>query len=160
MFPGKISYIFFNFRGGDLVAKWGNNTFGMEISLFLIFASKFCVWWCEGLSHVDLLQCDYYNPGHLDKADQLDDRKITIHSKKVSSQSWLPQNEINNMDQNYNREVTFWTCWRKLKNVSISSCYIFHLRLQVIAMHGNCSKEISGRWQKSSFCQPNVSPGC
>ena len=29
------------------------------------------------------LQCDYYNR-HLDKTDQSDYRKITIHSKKVS----------------------------------------------------------------------------
>ena len=30
-----------------------------------------------------LLQCEYCNWGHLDKVDQLDYRKITIHSKKV-----------------------------------------------------------------------------
>ena len=33
------------------------------------------------------LQCEYYNQGHLDKVDQLDDRKIKIHSKKVSCES-------------------------------------------------------------------------
>ena len=30
------------------------------------------------------LQCDYCNGGHQDKVDQLDDRKIAVHSKKVS----------------------------------------------------------------------------
>lgn len=30
-----------------------------------------------------LLQCAYCNWGHLGKVDQLDDRKITIHSKNV-----------------------------------------------------------------------------
>ena len=30
--------------------------------------------------------CDYSNRGHLDKVDQLDYRKITIHSEKVSCQ--------------------------------------------------------------------------
>ena len=34
-----------------------------------------------------LLQCDYYNQGHLDKINQLDDRKITIHTEKGSCQS-------------------------------------------------------------------------
>ena len=34
-----------------------------------------------------LLQCDYYNRGRLDKINQLDDRKITIHTEKVSCQS-------------------------------------------------------------------------
>ena len=29
------------------------------------------------------MQCDYYNLGHLDKVDQLDHRKITIHPMKV-----------------------------------------------------------------------------
>ena len=33
--------------------------------------------WCSEL------QCDYYNWGYLDKVDQSDHRKITIHSKKV-----------------------------------------------------------------------------
>ena len=32
------------------------------------------------------LQCDYYNWGHLDKVDQSDYRKITIHLEKVSCQ--------------------------------------------------------------------------
>ena len=32
------------------------------------------------------LQCDYYNWDHPDKVDQLDDRKITIHSEKGSCQ--------------------------------------------------------------------------
>lgn len=27
--------------------------------------------------------CDYQNRGHLDKVDQLDGRKITIHSRKL-----------------------------------------------------------------------------
>ena len=31
--------------------------------------------------------CDYSNRGHLDKVGQLDYRKITIHSEKVSCQS-------------------------------------------------------------------------
>ena len=30
------------------------------------------------------LQCDYYNRGHLNKVDQLDDRKINVHSEKVN----------------------------------------------------------------------------
>ena len=34
-----------------------------------------------------LLQCDYYNRGHLDKVGQLDYRKITIHSEDVSCPS-------------------------------------------------------------------------
>ena len=33
------------------------------------------------------LHCDYYNRGHLDKVDQSDYRKTTIHSEKVSCQS-------------------------------------------------------------------------
>ena len=32
--------------------------------------------WCP-----EVLQCDYYNWGHLDKVDQLDYRKVTIHSE-------------------------------------------------------------------------------
>ena len=30
------------------------------------------------------LQCDYYNHGHLDKVDQSDYRKVTVHSEKAS----------------------------------------------------------------------------
>ena len=33
------------------------------------------------------LQCDYYNHGHLDKVDQSDYRKVTVHSEKASYQS-------------------------------------------------------------------------
>ena len=36
---------------------------------------------------MDMLQCDNYNQGHLDKVDRSDYKKITIHSKKVSCQS-------------------------------------------------------------------------
>ena len=126
--------------GGDLVAKWGNNTFGVENSLFpypLTLLASFVF-----NDARDLVMSTFYS--------LTTDRKITIHSKEVSSQSWLSQNELNNMDQDYNWDATFWTCWRKLKNVSISSCYIFYLRSQVIAMCGNCSEEIPGRWQNSS----------
>ena len=35
----------------------------------------------------DSLQCDYYKQGHLDKVDQSDYRKITIHFLKVICQS-------------------------------------------------------------------------
>ena len=35
-----------------------------------------------------LLQCDYFHRGHLNKIDQLDDRKVTIQSETVSCQSW------------------------------------------------------------------------
>ena len=31
-------------------------------------------------NYLYLLQCDYYNQGHLDNVDQSDYRKITIHS--------------------------------------------------------------------------------
>ena len=40
-----------------------------------------------------------YNRGQLDKVDQLDDQKITTHSKKVSCQSLLQWSEIDNMGQ-------------------------------------------------------------
>ena len=30
------------------------------------------------------LGCDYYNRGHLDKVDQLNNKKITIHSSGLS----------------------------------------------------------------------------
>ena len=35
----------------------------------------------------EMLQCDYYNRGHLDKVDKWDYRKTTIYSRKVSLQS-------------------------------------------------------------------------
>ena len=34
-----------------------------------------------------ILQCDYNSLGHLDKVDQSDYRRITVHSEKVSCQS-------------------------------------------------------------------------
>ena len=46
------------------------------------------------------LQCDYYNRDHLDKVDQLDDKKITRQSEKVSFQSLISRNKIDNMDRN------------------------------------------------------------
>ena len=36
---------------------------------------------------MDMLQCDDYNQGHLDKVERSDYKKITIHFKKVSCQS-------------------------------------------------------------------------
>ena len=47
-----------------------------------------------------MLRFDYCNQGPLDKVDQSDYWKTTIHSEKISCPSQLPQNKINNMDQN------------------------------------------------------------
>ena len=41
-----------------------------------------------------LLQCDYFHRGHLNKIDQLDDRKVTIQSETVSCQSWHATMEL------------------------------------------------------------------
>ena len=98
-------------------------------------------------------QCEYYNHGLLDKVDQSDYRKITIHSKKVSCQSSLLRNEINNMDQH--QLITTYRCDRLnplkkarvswevhnlelmtvAKNINIS--YILDLNLHVIAKRSN-----------------------
>ena len=50
--------------------------------------------WARGISEISnrnvvewKATCDYSNRGHLDKVGQLDYRKITIHSEKVSCQS-------------------------------------------------------------------------
>ena len=65
-----------------------------------------------------LLQCDYYNRGHLDKVDQSNYRKITMYSEKVSwlvvnhnyhetkSTTWIEINQLQLTD------VTFRTRWR------------------------------------------------
>ena len=42
-----------------------------------------------------LLRCDYYDRGHLDNVDQSDNRKIRIHSKKVSSQPIISSSRKN-----------------------------------------------------------------
>ena len=38
------------------------------------------------LNDFNILQCDFYNWGHLEKVNQLDDRKITIQSEKITCQ--------------------------------------------------------------------------
>ena len=73
-----------------------------------------------GKSHFrNALQSDYYNRGHLDKVDQLDGRKVTIHSEnwlsniyyyhmhETKSTTWIEINQLQPTD------VTFWTRWRK-----------------------------------------------
>ena len=50
----------------------------------------------------ETLMCDYYNWAHLDKVGQSDYKKYsnTVHAEKVSWQSWLLGDEINNMGRN------------------------------------------------------------
>ena len=79
------------------------------------------------------LRCDYYNRGHLNKVDQSDYRKITIHFRRKLSIII----EINNItcieiNQLQPTDGTFWAQWRKCmsperlglmkqaKNVSVS----------------------------------------
>ena len=59
-------------------------------------------------------------PGPLDKVDQSDYRKTTIHFEKISCQSQLPRNQINNMDQN--QPITTDRCdlWNPLKIAYVS----------------------------------------
>ena len=115
------------------------------------------------------LQCDYYNHGHLDKVGRSDYRKITVHSEKASYQSWLPRNEINNMDGNqpirtyrstwpfvpaeeslcFLRGLLDWVTGAKNVNVSCN----FDLRWNFIAKHGNGREEIACRWKQKTACQ-------
>ena len=46
------------------------------------------------------LQCDYSNGSHLAKLDQSDDRKITIHLRKLVVNHNYHKKKINNRDQN------------------------------------------------------------
>ena len=81
-----------------------------------------------------------------------------MHSEKVSYQSSLPRNKINNMDQNLQmcpfepaEESQESLCFLRgllelmmeAKNINIS--YIFDVKSHVIAKCGNCSEEIAGR---------------
>ena len=59
-------------------------------------------------------------PGPLDKVDQSDYRKTTIHFEKISCQSQLPRNQINNMDQNQPITTDGCDLWNPLKIAYVS----------------------------------------
>ena len=54
-----------------------------SVNLKLLLFSHPCCRCCHCCLSSLILRCDYCNRGHLDKVDQSDHRKITIHSKKV-----------------------------------------------------------------------------
>ena len=55
-----------------------------------------------------LLQCDFYNWGHLEKVNQLDDRKITsLRKLLVNDHNYhKTQNEINKLNMDQNQPIT------------------------------------------------------
>ena len=110
------------------------------------------------------LQCDYYNWGHLDKVDQLDYRKITIHLEKVSCvNNKLPWNEKNNMDRNQpittHRHVLL-NLWRKpvFPERSLNGGWVSH----VTSKHGNAmvAKKLLVDNKIPACVKEIMSPGC
>ena len=110
-----------------------------------------------------LLQCGYYNLGHLGKVDQSDYRKITLHSEKVlvvnhnyhetKSTTWI---EINSPTWPF-EPVEEILCFLRgplewmTEKINVNVSYIFYLGSQVSAKRSNGSKETAGRWQNNSL---------
>ena len=147
------------------------------LSKYLQLATSTSVNILVNYSFSPLLQCNYYNGGHLDKVDQwirLQENNNTFQESKLSVIITTKQNQQHGSKSTNKNNLQTWsfepteesTCFLRgplewvtdAKNVNNS--YLFYLWFQVVAKCGNRSKEIARRWQNNSLCQRNRSPGC